>query len=176
MMRIKRNNFMNFWDKFGIILPCTGVLLSIIVYGINGYLHWCLASILIILFVLSGIGWAIDIFAHYVDEVENGFPPARHFHGSYHSTVAFGSFCFAIAIAFIGYKSYPDTLLFICLPFIPVSAGITIGAFASARIYLIRKGYHINKVLTVAMAICSTILILPLLIPLFYITIMIFKN
>lgn len=169
MMRMKKSDFMRYWHIYGILLTCIGGLLAFIEYNNSGGLSLWLTWILLILFVALSIGWSIDTFLEFVEEVENGVAPVWHWNYSYQSALTLGSYCLVFVILFIGFKIHPEKLALIVLPLIPVCCGITLGTYAAARIYLIHKGYDINRFVTTLETICSIILILPVIIPIIYI-------
>lgn len=168
---MKRSDFLRFWHIYGLIFSLIGVFILYIAYvnGNKGEISLWLAWILLILFVVLSIGWTIDTFLEFIDEVENGVPPAWHYNLPDQSSVTLGSYCFVLAILFLGFKMHPEKYVIFCLPLLPVFCGIILGTYAAARIYLIHKGYDINRFVTILETIISIIFMLPILIPIIYI-------
>lgn len=168
-MKMKRSDYLDLWDKYGPLFACIGAIIILAMFFMK--LHWIIVSLITILLLIASIGWTISISLHYIDEVEHKSSAIRFFLGSYHSTITLGLYGCTILAPMIGLNLQPETILFICVPLIPVILGLTIGAFTISRIYLSIKGYKMNKTLTVFMSFCSIILLLPIIIPIYYIMI-----
>ena len=168
---MKRSDFLKYWHLYGTLFSIIGAVVSYLAYvnGNKGEIPLWIAWILLILFVVLSIGWTIDTFLVYVDEVEDGVPPGGHYNQPYQSSITFGSYGYVLVILFLGFKIDPEKFVIFCLPLIPISCGIILGTYAAARIYLTRKGYHLNRFITIFEIILSIILILPIIIPIFFI-------
>lgn len=169
MMKMKRNDYLDFWDKYGLLIATIGDISILAVCFMKP--HWIIVSLFSILLFIASIGWSISISLHYIDEVEHKSSAINFFLGSNDSSITLGLYGCTILVPMIGLNLQPETILCICLPLISVFIGLTIGAFTIPRIYLSIKGYKLNKTLTVLMSLCTIVLLLPIIIPIYYIMI-----